>query len=71
MTYTEAGQLPLGYQWYPMPVFGNLPQADQDVDLPEVEISKLLTQDPATQHASQLDISQCRVLVASIASTFV
>ena len=48
MTYTEAGQLPLGYQWYPMPVFGNLPQADQDVDLPEVEISKLLTQDPAT-----------------------
>lgn len=47
-----AGQLPLGYQWYPMPVFGNLPQTDQDVDLSEVEISELLTQEPATSHAS-------------------
>ena len=39
MTY---GQLPPGHQWYPM-----FP-TDQGVDLPESEISKLLTDDPAT-----------------------
>ena len=48
MTYTEAGQLPPGHQWYPMPVFANLFPTDQGVDLPESEISELLTRDPAT-----------------------